>query len=278
MVDSVSHLRIYTEADFLHHDLVGHPNRPVHNLLILVREGGMRLRHNLIASDLAPCSVFRVRSNSLCELERVDSQLQTMVVQIKSEFESLDAIKIRRFDARSFFTTSLQNHYPLTRDEFTPIWDVFSVLNRQLQMESMGSFDREVVHHLFLSAIYLLAQTTSRYSELSLAQLTSSDKLTFGFLKLVGQHFRVQRSIAFYAGQLNISAKHLSETVKERTGYTAGEIIDQALLSESKILLSDPSQTINQVARELSFSDQYAFSKFFKRLTQQSPSLFRERL
>ena len=81
--------------------------------------------------------------------------------------------------------------------------------------------------------------------------------------------------MAFYAGILHVTPKYLSKTVKEITGKTCGEMIDEMVVIEAKALLNDTSLTIGQVADELHFSDQFFFSKYFKKQTGISPFGYR---
>ena len=60
------------------------------------------------------------------------------------------------------------------------------------------------------------------------------------------------------------------------SGRTAGDYIDELVIVEAKNLLRDPSLTIAQVADRLYFTDQFIFSKFFKRYTGITPSDYRK--
>ncbi|MBP3534514.1 MAG: AraC family transcriptional regulator [Muribaculaceae bacterium] len=97
---------------------------------------------------------------------------------------------------------------------------------------------------------------------------------THEFVRLVQKHFRLEHSVRFYANKLCISPKYLSLVVKESTGRSAAEIIDEFLLLEAKNLLRYSGKNIQQVAYELNFSNQSSFGKYFKHLTGMSPSEF----
>lgn len=97
---------------------------------------------------------------------------------------------------------------------------------------------------------------------------------THEFVRLVQKHFRLEHSVRFYANKLCISPKYLSLVVKESTGRSAAEIIDEFLLLEAKNLLRFSGKNIQQVAYELNFSNQSSFGKYFKHLTGMSPSEF----
>lgn len=97
---------------------------------------------------------------------------------------------------------------------------------------------------------------------------------THEFIRLVRKYFRVEHSVRFYADNLCISPKYLSLVVKECTGRSAAEIIDEYILLEAKNLLRFSGKNIQQVAYELNFSNQSSFGKYFKHLTGLSPSEF----
>ncbi len=88
--------------------------------------------------------------------------------------------------------------------------------------------------------------------------------------------FNEQRNVQYYANELNVNPKYLTQTVKEVSGKSAGELIDDFVIQEAKLLLTDSSLSISEVGDILHFSDQSFFGKFFKRHTGFSPSEFRK--
>ncbi|HET7002155.1 MAG TPA: helix-turn-helix domain-containing protein [Puia sp.] len=105
--------------------------------------------------------------------------------------------------------------------------------------------------------------------------VTRKENLVKTFTQLVQKQFRSLRNVTTYAEQLNITSKYLTEAVKEITGKTAGEIIDDFVLLEARLLLDNPSLSIAEIADELHFSDQSIFGKYFKRHTGLSPKEYR---
>ena len=59
---------------------------------------------------------------------------------------------------------------------------------------------------------------------------------------------------------------------------TIGTIISSVRAEAAARLLRDPELTIQQIAEELSFSDQSSFGKFFKRHSGVSPLKYRQKL
>ena len=97
------------------------------------------------------------------------------------------------------------------------------------------------------------------------------------FRQLVTQRYLTIRKVSGYAEQLAVSTKHLSETIKAHTGRPAGYWIDQMVLQEAQVLLSQTNSSLSQIADYLQFGTQSAFGKFFRQKTGVSPKEYRNR-
>ena len=95
------------------------------------------------------------------------------------------------------------------------------------------------------------------------------------FLRLLSQHYVEHRDIAFYAVELCITTTYLSRIVRQVSGRTVGQYIDQMLLMESAWLLQTTSLTVAQIADRLHFADTTTFARFFKRLKGCTPKEYR---
>jgi AraC-like DNA-binding protein len=75
---------------------------------------------------------------------------------------------------------------------------------------------------------------------------------------------------------MNISAKYLSQTIKQTTGKNALAFINERLVAEAKTLIQFTSLDISEIAYQLNFSDPANFGKFFKKHVQVTPLEFRK--
>jgi AraC family transcriptional regulator, transcriptional activator of pobA len=107
---------------------------------------------------------------------------------------------------------------------------------------------------------------------------TSSMRIANDFKHLVEKNFIHQREVQVYAEQLHITPKHLADTVKNITGKSPRELINDLLLLEAKVLLGSTSKTVTEIAHELNFEDQSHFSHFIKQHTGHSPLQLRKKL
>lgn len=141
--------------------------------------------------------------------------------------------------------------------------------------------NRNIARSLTSSLVYYLMQlATSQYAELNDEHIRSAgprrSAYLRGFIQLVQEHYRSERTVGFYARKLFISPKYLSALIKETTGRSAADWIDQCVILEAKNLLRFSGMTVQQVAYALNFNNQSAFGKYFKHLTGMSPSAFQK--
>ena len=132
------------------------------------------------------------------------------------------------------------------------------------------------LYQIMILAMHRKAQSLDEGEELMEPTRPRSRRMlyTHEFVRLVRKYFRMEHSVRFYANKLCISPKYLSLVIKESSGRTAAEIIDEYLLLEAQNMLRFSGKNIQQVAYELNFSNQSSFGKYFKHLTGMSPSEF----
>ena len=109
-------------------------------------------------------------------------------------------------------------------------------------------------------------------------EMKRADGIMNEFAKLLAQHIKTETSVGFYAEKLCISKQYLSLIVKEKMRVTIGTAISAMRVEVASRMLRDPELTIQEVAEQLSFSDQSSFGKFFKKHTGLSPLKYRQNL
>lgn len=96
------------------------------------------------------------------------------------------------------------------------------------------------------------------------------------FLELISIHYNRMHDVLYYADQLSVTPRKLSEISKKKSGKGAKEIIARQVIAESKRLLQFSAKTIKEIAYQLSFSTPEQFSHFFKKQTNTSPLDYRK--
>lgn len=133
---------------------------------------------------------------------------------------------------------------------------------------------RNFIHILLLRLREIYRPHAKKINE----SATRSMKIAGEFKRLVEKNFIEKREVNHYASLLHITPKHLSEVVKQHTGKSPRELINDMLLLEAKVLLGSTDLTVTEIAHRLCFSDQSHFGHFIKQHTGCSPVELRKKL
>ena len=96
------------------------------------------------------------------------------------------------------------------------------------------------------------------------------------YMTLISQYYTTAHDVSFYALQLSISTRYLSQITNTVCGRSPKQVIDDYLIQECEQLLSTTSLTIQQISQQLGFTSQIAFAKFFKARKGCAPTVYRE--
>jgi len=107
------------------------------------------------------------------------------------------------------------------------------------------------------------------------ASVNQSDYTFREFTKLL-QQYPHEREVQWYAKQLGITPKYLSEICKERSGKSAGEWIADITVSELKHYLRNTTLPIREVARVMEFPNASFFCQYTKKHTGLTPNHYRK--
>lgn len=95
------------------------------------------------------------------------------------------------------------------------------------------------------------------------------------FIKELNLYKGTKHSLSFFAERLNLTPNYLSCRVKEYTGRTAMEWIEDSVILEAKTMLKHTDLSIQEIAYKLNFPTQTFFGKYFKRITGMSPKQYK---
>lgn len=94
--------------------------------------------------------------------------------------------------------------------------------------------------------------------------------------ELIEDNYLVEKSVEFYAAQINLSSKRLNEVTRGIIGKTVSQMVHERLILEAKRDLSLTQDSVKTICYRLGFDDPSYFGRFFLRETGQSPNAFRD--
>ena len=157
---------------------------------------------------------------------------------------------------------------PLNVTELKTALEYYDLLKKTQEVEDL-SIRRKIVKHLTLAFYYTITYQSQIFSG-NMQQL-KQNALLDRFIKLVQENFREHRNVGFYADRLCLTPKYLSTVIKDNSGVSAGEWIDNYVAMEAKTLLKSTDMTVKQIIDELNFPSQSFFGRYFKRIVGVSP-------
>ena len=83
-------------------------------------------------------------------------------------------------------------------------------------------------------------------------------------------------SVAYFADKANLSAGYFGDLVRKETGVTAQEMISRHVIDMARRRLVETSDDVSVIAYDLGFQYPQHFTRLFKRVTGQSPTLYRQ--
>ncbi|MGQ7871054.1 helix-turn-helix domain-containing protein [Sunxiuqinia sp. sy24] len=252
------------------------PFKPSYYAFLLVKEGFVEVRYKLSRHVLKPSDVLMINPQVVYEFLNISKAGAMMMMVVEKNFQLLVPTRFSKLDTIHYFATSSILHLTFIAEDFSHTWQLVQMIRTKNKSKNYRFAD-DLIHTLFASVAYMLIE---RIGQVAAQQNTSenrSEMLTLEFIKLLQIHFRKHHNLDFYAERLKVSSKHLSETLKKVTGHTARELINMVLIREAKMLLANNDLKVATIAEILHFSDQFAFSKFFKRLTALNPTAYFKR-
>jgi AraC-like DNA-binding protein len=253
-----------------------HPHRMEDPLFFLLLDGELQIKINLVDHFLAKDDFIFISPHAIRQFIKISPELKIACFCFTTEFILQSGMTKGPVDPSAFLSAKLSPRIRLQPEEAQMIVELMNIVYLKNTAVETSPFRRERLIHSFSLLLYEIAALFNLQLQAVPLKLSRKEEIGARFLNVLPLHFKEQRSLQFYADQLFITPKYLTQTIKEVVGKTAGELIDEMVIMEAKVLLHTTSLSIAQVAESLYFSDQFFFSKFFKNQTGITPSEYRK--
>ena len=166
----------------------------------------------------------------------------------------------------------------LTQAESQSLRSFISMVEQELK-GSETDFSSEIIGGLIAATIYkvgdILTHYLTEHPEVDSPIHNRAEEYFRQFTELLGEHYKHERSVAFYARQLCITPKYLTTLIKRISGKSVSEWIDNYVILEAKTLLKYSNMSVQEIAYYLNFPNQSFFGSYFKRNAGMSPSQYK---
>lgn len=163
----------------------------------------------------------------------------------------------------------------LTTDTFVTISETASLCIR------FSERTKDKLYHSLLkdSCNALVALIVSQFLEQSksIGKLSRFEIITKAFREILERDFITLKRPAAYAQNLHISISYLNECVKNTTGYSVSDHIQERIVLEAKRLLHHSDKSVKEIATELGYDDYPYFSRLFTKVAGVTALAFRNK-
>ena len=191
---------------------------------------------------------------------------------VSTEFYHSFVLNVRNVSSLLLFSTK-NPVVSLTEDEIKTYSDYFRHIREKMTADH--PYRTQVVKALLLAMFYDMSGVIWRVERQEKSGQSRANVIFANFIRLLEEHFRSERRVGWYAGQLGISPKYLAEVVKLISKRTPNDWIDDYVVLELRVLLRNSSKTIKEITEMLHFPNQSFLGKYFKEHVGMSPSEYR---
>ena len=228
--------------------------------------------------DLKPNTLFFIQKKQIFRIVKGED-LNGYSIKYKNEF-----IPSAGLTYKSTYYSKLNGYISdlkFIKFEKTGIENIKSHFNVLLKeyYEPEGAFtSKAIVQHLFISLILKIERKAREIViDTTKGKIDNHNKVLYtNFLNLLEEHFMVNHNMEFYAEQLSLSRRKLSDLVKEFTGVTAKKYLLNRVMLEAKRLLAYSNKNLKEICYDLGFEYPPYFSTLFKDMTGHTPNEYRK--
>lgn len=129
-----------------------------------------------------------------------------------------------------------------------------------------------------MSVLFLLLKEYKSANHITSNAPSCKEALFNTFYHNITIHYSKSREVKFYSDLQCLSPKYFSKAIKDITGISALEWINNYVILQAKLLLNTSQKlSIQQISNMLGFTDQSSFCRLFKKKTGIAPQEFRKR-
>lgn len=244
------------------------------SMAIIYDQGEAVSKINMKEYHIKAPAVLIVMHGQTIEPISYSENLQSRAIVMSESFTERLFAASTDVQAHSLYT-SIMNKPIVNFEKDQNVFSIYYDLLLNVARSPHSEFKIQSAHHLTLAMFYGYSHMKHNLTTDNKGT-TRQEEIYSAFIDSLGENFKTARDIGYYADKLCITAKHLSQVVKEVSGKTALEIIEEYVLTECKALLLSTTMTIQEISDELNFPSQSVFGKYFKRLTGLSPKAYRK--
>ncbi|WP_026712373.1 AraC family transcriptional regulator [Flavobacterium daejeonense] len=253
----------------INHSFIEKPHRHNFYLLVFFTHGSGVHEIDFNRFEIKAGSVFVLQPGQMHHWV-LSEDIEGYIVFYTAEMYNLYFGKKKIDDYPFYFSVQNNPEILLEKPEMETVLAYFENLVVEMQLEQLWKQDKIMN---ILDSIHI--ELARKYNAVYVQEAHSYQVKIKKLEQLLEQHYKEQKSAAFYASGLHISLKHLNRICRDTLKKTTTEVIVDRIILEAKRMLLDKNWTVNEIAFALGYEDYSYFTRLFKKHTTMTPTNFR---
>ena len=249
--------------------ILGQPTLMPEMRILIIKSGWATPIINMIERRFEQGDLVFLGSNGILQYKEASTDVRGIGLSISDELFSL-AIGNRIPAAFDGHLRDFQMHLEPAQVEYLD--QLHSILYQHLKQQNGSS---QVTLHLLSALLWYVDNLWSHHEQTYRESQTRQQRLFTDFIQLVSEFAPAHHTIDYYASRLCITPRYMSTIIRQVSGKSAKQWIDDALVTRIKIELKHSDKTIAHIADDMNFPNPSFMIKFFKRMTGMTPASFR---
>lgn len=236
-------------------------------------KGKAKVKINLTEHEVYENTLIIAAHNSIIQILEKSEDLE-----VEFLFFTFDFISNIRLSTQLVYIIKAveeQSCLYLDREIFGDLLTVHRLIVNQYQKNI--AYREDVIKNFLYALIYQILQLyATDIAETAKAKNRKED-IHLRFMTLLFEHYKTKRSVKFYADELYLTPKYFAKVIKETSGKSVLQWIDEMVIMAAKAMLKSSEMTVAQIALQLEFANASFFGSYFKKRVGMTPTQYREK-
>jgi len=240
-------------------------------LLAFMIKGSMKAQIHFLEYEINAGDIAVLQPQLLIETKSLSKDAEIVTIGLSLDF-------LTRFPIlREFVMNDEVRWQPVVRlqKEEIKLKEELLALIEGFYNKSQTRKKTEMLQYLVAVLMSMISEKYCSLSEKNSLVKSRAHEIIDDFYVLISKYAQQERSVGFYAEKLHLTPQYLSTFLKQNTGKSVLQWIDQIMVIHAKTLLKSTSLSIKQISSELNFGDTSLFCRCFKRIVGVSPRNYR---
>ena len=250
--------------------IIGQPTLMPEMRILMIRNGWANPVINMMERRFEVGDLVFLGTNGILQYKDASSDVKGIGLSISDELFSL-AVGNRIPSAFDGHLRDFQMRLSPAEQEYLDQLHL-ALFNHTRQQNGSS----QVTLHLVSALLWYVDHLWSRQEQSYREHQSREQRLFTDFVQLVSEFAPEHHTIDYYASRLCLTPRYMSTIIKQVSGKSAKQWIDDALVTRIKIDLKHTDKPVARICDDMNFPNPSFLTKFFKRMTGMTPKEFRQ--